>query len=365
MRGNNIDGARLDLPQPAHRRRRTRLPFADELVRKRISVLELAAQLGNVSEACRRTGMDRASFYDWRHRFQAHGIAGLHDIQPLPCTDAIPADLQEKICTLALAGAANTSARIEAILMLEGRFVAASAVQRILTEHGLGTPEARWLRLEQQARCGADSLTAAQIALIEKFNPCFRERTNASAAPGSLLVQDTVSVAAGCGGKLYLHVVIDTFACFAFGALFPDRNPQSAVALLESRVLPFYGTIGRAVTAIATDGGHEFCGEGACSFKAFLRRHGIAHVLPLRGRTRANGFMERFCRLFMEDFVRKTSAEDGCMEEWQWRFEAWLKQYDHEAPHQGYPNYGHTPLEATAPSILEKKSLFAALLSEQ
>jgi hypothetical protein len=75
--------------------------------------------------------------------------------------------------------------------------------------------------------------------------------------------------------------------------------------------------------------------------------------------------MERFCRLFMEDFVRKTSAEDGCMEEWQWRFEAWLKQYDHEAPHQGYPNYGHTPLEATAPSILEKKSLFAALLSEQ
>jgi transposase InsO family protein len=360
MTGNSIDGAPLALPQPAHGCRRPRLLFADDQVRKRISVLELAAQLGNISEACRRSGMDRTSFYQWRHRFRAHGIAGLQDMQPLPCTDpeAIPADLQDRICALALACAANSSARIEAILMLEERFVAASAVQRILTEHGLGTPEARWLRLEKQARCGTDPLTAAQIALIGRFNPCFQERANASPAPGSLLIQDIVFATATSGGKLYLHVVIDTFACLAFGALLADRTPQSAVALLESRVLPFYGTIGHAVTAIATDGGHEFCGACANPFKVFLKRNGIAHLSPPRGRARVNGFMARFCRLFMEDFVRKANAEGGSIEQWQQHFDAWLKQYNHEVPHQGYPNYGHTPCGATALSVTGNKLPF-------
>jgi hypothetical protein len=32
-------------------------------------VLELAERLGNVAEACRRGGIDRTSFYDWKRRF--------------------------------------------------------------------------------------------------------------------------------------------------------------------------------------------------------------------------------------------------------------------------------------------------------
>lgn len=34
----------------------------EKVVRQRISVLKLAEQLGNAPEACRRRGMDRASF---------------------------------------------------------------------------------------------------------------------------------------------------------------------------------------------------------------------------------------------------------------------------------------------------------------
>ncbi len=35
----------------------------EKVARKRLSVLQLAESMGNVSEACRRSGMDRASFY--------------------------------------------------------------------------------------------------------------------------------------------------------------------------------------------------------------------------------------------------------------------------------------------------------------
>jgi len=37
---------------------------AMKVARQRLSVLEMAETLGNISEACRRGGMDRTSFYE-------------------------------------------------------------------------------------------------------------------------------------------------------------------------------------------------------------------------------------------------------------------------------------------------------------
>ena len=56
---------------------------AEKLAAHRLSVLELARELGNVTEACRRRGLDRTSFYEWRRRFQTHGFAGLKDLPPI------------------------------------------------------------------------------------------------------------------------------------------------------------------------------------------------------------------------------------------------------------------------------------------
>ncbi len=42
-----------------------------KVAKQRLSVLELAEKLGSVSEACRRRGMDRSSFYEWKRRFQS------------------------------------------------------------------------------------------------------------------------------------------------------------------------------------------------------------------------------------------------------------------------------------------------------
>ena len=55
----------------------------EKVARQRLSVLELAEQLGNAAEACRRRGMDRTSFYEWKRRFQLEGLAGLKDLPPI------------------------------------------------------------------------------------------------------------------------------------------------------------------------------------------------------------------------------------------------------------------------------------------
>jgi len=77
---------------------------AEKLARKRLTVLQLAEQLGNVSEACRRGGLDRTSFYEWKRRFQTHGLDGLKDMPPIvrdhPLTT--PPEVVEKLIDLAL-----------------------------------------------------------------------------------------------------------------------------------------------------------------------------------------------------------------------------------------------------------------------
>jgi ACT domain-containing protein len=41
----------------------------EKLAHQRLSVLELGEALGNVSEACRRRGISRTQFYEYKRRF--------------------------------------------------------------------------------------------------------------------------------------------------------------------------------------------------------------------------------------------------------------------------------------------------------
>lgn len=77
---------------------------ATKLAHQRLSVLQLAEALGSVSEACRRSGMDRTSFYEWKRRFQTHGLAGLKDLPPVHKShpQTTPDDIVQKILDLAL-----------------------------------------------------------------------------------------------------------------------------------------------------------------------------------------------------------------------------------------------------------------------
>src|SRR3712207_6027848 len=96
------------LPSPAppagKRERVTEKDPAAKLARHRLSVLQLAQELGSVAKACRQAGMDRTSFYEWKRRFQTHGLAGLKDLPPVAKTQplATPPEVQERILALAL-----------------------------------------------------------------------------------------------------------------------------------------------------------------------------------------------------------------------------------------------------------------------
>jgi hypothetical protein len=119
----------------------------DKVAHQRLSVLELAKQLGNAAEACHRRGMDRTSFYKWKRRFRLEGLAGLKDLPPIHRShpQTTPAAVTERILALAVEHPAYGCDRM---LMLEGKRVSAITVQKIRNDHGLGTRYDRWLALE-------------------------------------------------------------------------------------------------------------------------------------------------------------------------------------------------------------------------
>ena len=55
----------------------------EKVARQKLSVLELAHTLGNVSEACRIKDVSRTQFYEYKRRFQTHGLEGLKDLPPI------------------------------------------------------------------------------------------------------------------------------------------------------------------------------------------------------------------------------------------------------------------------------------------
>ena len=73
--------------KPSKQPRITDKDAATKIARKRLSVLELTETLSNISEACKRGGMDRTSFYEWKRRFQTHGLEGLKDMPPIAKTN--------------------------------------------------------------------------------------------------------------------------------------------------------------------------------------------------------------------------------------------------------------------------------------
>lgn len=113
-----------------------RLPrdAVSKVAQQRLSVLELARELGNVAEACRQRGMDRTSFYEWKRRFQTQGFEGLKDLPPIHKShpQTTPPETVEKIRALALEHPSFGCNRYEATLALEGIRVSAITIQKIL-----------------------------------------------------------------------------------------------------------------------------------------------------------------------------------------------------------------------------------------
>ena len=343
-----------------------------KLARTRLSVLELAQELGSVSKACRQAGMDRTSFYEWKRRFQTHGLGGLKDLPPVhkthPATTA--PEVQARICELALKDPSRGCKHISNLLALEGTVVSSVTVQSILNKNRLGHRYERLMEIEKRALEGSFELTPEMVRLLEKANPCFAERHVESSRPGELLSQDNFLVGRFNGiGRVYLHTVVDTYGSVAFGVLGTSKKPEWGVSVLHNDALPFYRERNLPVDTVLTDNGREFCGTDAHPYELYLALAGIEHRKTRVRRPQSNGFVERFHRTVLDEFFRVALRAKfyATLDELQRDLDAWMETYNTKRPHQGYRNMGRRPIDTVDAYVgsKEHKRLIAARKEDQ
>lgn len=322
----------------------------EKVARQRLSVLQLAELLGNVSGACRQRGMTRTQFYEYKRRFELQGLEGLKDLPPIHKThpQTTPPETVERILALSLEHPAWGCVRLSEHLKLDGTSVSSPTIQSILIKHQMGSKFERLLRLEERMVTEPIELSTEQVTQIEKANPCFRERHVESSRPGELLCQDTFFVGTFKGvGKVYLHTVVDTYGSTAFGFLHTSKVPEAAVAVLHNDVLPFYAERGLVIEKVLTDNGREFCGTETHPFEVYLALNDLAHKRTKVRHPQTNGFVERFHRTVKEEFfevaLRETFYET--VEALQADLDRWLLHYNTERPHLGYRNRGKRPID--------------------
>lgn len=322
----------------------------EKLAHQRLSVLQLAEMLGNVSEACRQRDISRTQFYEYKRRFQTHGMAGLKDLPPIHKTHPFttPPETVEKVVNLSIAHPTWGCNRLSDHLKLEGVNISSPTVQDILIKNQMGSRYERLLKLEERALEQKIELTPQQVAQIEKANPVFKERHVESSRPGELLSQDTFYVGTLKGvGRVYLHTVVDTFGSYAFGFLHTSKQPEAAVAVFHNDVLPFYAELGISVEKVLTDNGREFCGTDSHPYELYLQLNEIKHKRTKVAHPQTNGFVERFHRTVLDEFFRlvfRTTFYES-VEALQADLDAWLIEYNTQRPHQGYRNRGKRPMD--------------------
>jgi Winged helix-turn helix len=153
----------------------------DKILKPKLGLLELAKQLGNVSQACKIMGYSRDTFYRYQELYQNGGEAALHEMsrkKPL-LKNRVPEEVEGQL------RACNELKR-------QGIRLSPGGVRSIWLRHDLETFKKRLKALEAKVAQEGIILTESQLAALEKV----REEQEAhgeidSEHPGYLGVQDT------------------------------------------------------------------------------------------------------------------------------------------------------------------------------
>lgn len=340
----------------------TNKKLSQKAARRKMSMLELAEELGNVSKACKIMGYSRQQFYEIRRNFQTYGSQGLLDQLPGPRNphpNRVSDEIEKEILSYSLDWPTHGCLKVSQQLALKGTNVSSGGVRGVWARHNLETRHERLLRLEKLSQNKKFELTEAQIRLLERFDPEFRERHIETKHTGYLVSIDTFMVGSLKGiGRVYLQTVIDCHSRHAWGRLYTNKLPVTAVQVMNNDVLPFFEEHGVKVENVLTDNGREYCGRpDHHPFELFLQLEEIEHRTTKVRRPQSNGFVERLHRTLLDEHFRIKGREKyyESLSEMQEDLETYLKYYNNERTHQGRNMKGRTPFQVFLEGIKQEE----------
>jgi transposase InsO family protein len=307
---------------------------------RRVRLLEHAAKIDNVAEACRVFGVSRKTYYEWVAKAEQYGLSALLPRERRRPHQPNQMSTEEVAVILSEAVARPTLGPRSLLRHLKGRGVdrSTSGVAKVLARHNLGTARQRIAALASLTATETGQLTDA--AMEGPFGFCLY-----ASSPGQVVSLDTFYVGRLKGiGAVWQLTAVDVATRTAVCQLVVgDKSAAVAAAFLDhlKKALRKHGI---TLSGILTDNGPEFIGK---VFQAHAAELGlIHHRIPSRSPNH-NSVCERFHGTVLHEFYRP-HFHRGRVEHMTLldrSLQTWLVDYNHHRPNYGDYMAGRTPLQ--------------------
>ncbi len=141
-----------------------------KIIKTKVALLELAKQLGNVSQACKIMGCSRDSFYRFKELYETAGETALMDLsrrQPNPKNRIAP-EIEERVVVLAVDEPAWGQPRVANELAKERSSISPAGVRTVWLRYDPQTLKLRLKALESKVAEVGQIRTESQDVAVKK-----------------------------------------------------------------------------------------------------------------------------------------------------------------------------------------------------